>query len=110
MTTCRQTRRVVVAGLVALAAGTLGAVADVGAETVTAVLTQLRNPRGVATEWGSGAAYVAESGTGEAGSGRISRWWNGNASVVASGLASTIEFEGAVAGPAGIGLTSLGVL
>jgi hypothetical protein len=77
---------------------------------VTPVLTQLRNPRGVATELGSGAAYVAESGTGEAGSGRISRWWNGNASVVASGLASTIDFEGAVAGPAGIGLTGLGVL
>jgi hypothetical protein len=101
---------VLVAGFLALAAGTLGAAADAGAETVTAALTQLRNPRGVATDMVSGAAYVAESGSGEAGSGRISRWWNGTAAVVADGLASTIDDEGAVAGPAGIGLTTLGVL
>jgi hypothetical protein len=81
----------------------------VAQSSIDPVLTGLSNPRGVAAG-PAGRVFVAEAGTGVAGSGRISMWWRGSASVVAAGLESVNSEEGPVAGPVGIGLTGLGQL
>lgn len=88
----------------------LGIAAHAAAQSsIEPVLTGLSNPRGV-TVGPAGRVFVAEAGTGVAGTGRISMWWRGNASVVAAGLESVISEEGPIAGPVGIGLTGLGQL
>jgi hypothetical protein len=68
----------------------------------------LNNPRGIDIA-ANGRIYVAESGTGEAGTGRISVIDHGTVSTVLGGLPSGIE-EGEASGPTNVAVQSSGNL
>ncbi len=76
--------------------------------SVSIVASGLNNPRGIDIA-ANGRIYVAEGGTGAAGSGRISVINGGSVSTVLGGLPSGFE-EGEVAGPTNVALQSTGNL
>lgn len=75
--------------------------------SVSVVADGLNNPRGISVA-ANGRVYVAEAGTGAAGSGRISVIDHGKLRTVVAGLPSTNSPEGEVTGPTNIALKSTG--
>jgi hypothetical protein len=77
--------------------------------SVSVVAGGLDNPRGVDVGT-NGAVYVAEAGTGSAGSGAIVRLWHGQVSTVVGGLPSGGAAEGDVTGPTNVAALGNGTL
>lgn len=75
--------------------------------SVSVVADGLNNPRGIAVA-ANGRIYVAEGGTGEAGSGRISVINRNAVSTFVAGLPSGTSPEGEVSGPTNVALQSNG--
>jgi hypothetical protein len=76
---------------------------------VSVVAGGLNNPRGVDVG-ANGAVYVAEAGTGAAGSGAIVRLRHGHLSTVVDGLPSTGTPEGEVSGPTNVAARGNGLV
>jgi hypothetical protein len=95
------------AGLVL--AGVISGTAVAAGPTVTVVASGLDNPRGVAVG-ATGGVFVAEGGTGAAGSGKIAEWRKGSLRMVATGLPSIGSPEGDVSGPTNVAAQGNGTL
>jgi hypothetical protein len=114
-------RRMFAVGLAQAVLVVVGLASPVAAQTVTLVMDELDNPRGLA--FGpEGALYVAEAGRGGDGpcvevrgqlrcygpTGALTRLWNGKQERVATGLPSYLNPDGTAIGPHDVSFQGLG--
>jgi hypothetical protein len=92
-----------------LLSGVMGATASAAGWSVTVLASGLDNPRGVAVG-ATGTVFVAEGGTGAAGSGQIAAWRHGSLVTAVGGLPSIVSPEGDVSGPTNVAARGNGSL